>query len=34
VQRRHVDAGDVRLSHTRLDGGEPRLVPKSFSAGC
>jgi hypothetical protein len=34
VQRRHVDAGDVRLSHTRLDAGEPRPVPTSFSAGC
>jgi hypothetical protein len=42
VQRRYVDACDVRLSHTRLDAGEPQPVPTSlggsaavnFSAGC
>jgi hypothetical protein len=34
VQRRYVDAGDVRLSHTRLDAGEPQPVPTNFSAGC
>jgi hypothetical protein len=42
VQRRYIDAGDVRLSHTRLDGGEPQPVPTNlggsaavnFSAGC
>ncbi len=34
VQRRYVDAGDVRLSHTRLDAGEPPPVPTNFSAGC
>jgi hypothetical protein len=34
MQRRYVDAGDVRLSHTRLDAGEPQPVPTNFSAGC
>jgi hypothetical protein len=34
VQRRYVDARDVRLSHTRLDAGEPQPVPANFSAGC
>ncbi|MDT5209726.1 MAG: hypothetical protein QOF67_2141 [Mycobacterium sp.] len=33
VQRRYVDPGDVRLSHTRLDAGEPQPVPANFSAG-
>jgi hypothetical protein len=42
VQRRHIDPGDIRLSHTRFDAGEPRPVPTNlggsaavnFSAGC
>jgi hypothetical protein len=34
VQRRYVDAGEVRLSHTRLDADEPQPVPTNFSAGC
>jgi hypothetical protein len=34
MQSRYVDAGDVRLSHTRLDAGEPQPVPTNFSPGC